>query len=322
MNTYGTNLTHKRRMVIILQLGVLLFILIGLFGSLAFTPTEIATDEIDLDTVAITKPATKEWEQLTKTEVRARAAYVYDISTGEVIFEKNGNQQLPLASITKLMTSMLSYELLEYSENGVINSRALRQSGNSGFTEGEIISLRNLNRLALIASSNDAAYALADTVGESLGGADPAAQFVAGMNIRAEEIGLDSLLFKNPTGLDVSETEPGAVGSAKDVSLLLAYMLENYPEILEPTQLSAARVFSESGGFHDVQNTNDALYAIPDLVASKTGFTDLAGGNLTIAFDAGFGRTVVVTVLGSTRNERFTDALRIVDAIKTDIKTQ
>lgn len=322
MNTNGVNITHKRRMVIVLQLSVLVFILVGLFGSLAFGPAEGTGEEIDLDTVAITKPATEEWEQLSKTEVRAKAAYVYDVSTGEVIFEKNGDQLLPLASITKLMTSMLSYELLEYSENGSINSRALQQSGSTGFSEGEVISLRNLNRLALISSSNDAAYAIAATVGSTLGSSDPAAQFVAGMNIRAEEIGLDSLLFKNPTGLDVSETEPGAVGSAKDVSLLLSYILKNYPEIVEPTQLSSARVYSESGGFHDVENTNEALYAIPNLVASKTGYTDLAGGNLTIAFDAGFGRTVIVTVLGSTRNERFSDALRIVNAVRSDIKSQ
>lgn len=316
----NTNLTHKRRMVILLQLGVLLFILTGLFSGVLFGPATQTQDEIDLDSIAVTRPATAEWEQLAKTEVRARAAFVYDVNKQEVLFEKNAESVLPLASITKLMTSMLSYELLEESSKSPITRRALQQSGSTGFSEGEVLSLKNLNRLTLISSSNDAAYALAAAVGEKLGNKDPAAQFVAGMNIRAEEIGLDSLSFKNPTGLDVSDTEPGAIGSAKDVSLLLSYILKNYPEILEPTQLYAARVYTETGEFHDVENTNEVLYAIPNLLASKTGYTDLAGGNLTVAFDAGFDRPIIITVLGSTREERFSDVVRIVKAIQSDLK--
>ncbi len=139
------------------------------------------------------------------------------------------------------------------------------------------------------------------------------------MNIRAEEIGLDTLEFKNPTGLDVSESEAGAVGSAADVSQLLAYILENHAEILEPSQLSAARIFNDRGSYVDVENTNQVLYAVPNLLASKTGYTDLAGGNLTIAFDAGFDRPIIVTVLGSTRQERFTDVLALVNSIRADL---
>ena len=317
-----SNLTHRRRVVILLQLGVLLFILAGLFGGLLFSPAQSNLEAINLEQVAVTKPATEKWEHLTKTEVRAKAAFVYDIQSQEVLYEKNADKPLPLASITKLMTSMLSYELLEESTISTINEKALRQSGSVGFSDGETISLRNLNQLALISSSNDAAYALAAGVGEKLGNEDPAAQFVAGMNIRAREIGLDSLEFKNPTGLDISTTEPGAMGSAKDTSLLLSFILKNYPGLLESTTQNVARVYSEDGNYHDVENTNNALYAIPNLLASKTGYTDLAGGNLTVAFDAGFNRPIIITVLGSTREERFTDVIRIIEAIKTDLKTQ
>lgn len=319
MTNTSDSTVRKRRLVIGLQLGVLLFILTGLFGGALFKPSEPENRGINIDSVAITKPSEQNWEQLTKTEVRARGAYVLDARSGEVLYEKNADQPLPIASITKLMTSMLSYELLSEDETGVIDSRSLRQSGGTGLTEGEIISLRDLNRLSLISSSNDAAFAMAANVGQLLGDADPAAQFVAGMNIRADEIGLDSLEFKNPTGLDASPNEPGAIGSAEDVSLLLAYILKNYPEIITATQLPASRVYSESGTFHDVENTNDVLYAIPNLLASKTGYTDLAGGNLTVAFDAGFDRPIIVTVLGSTRQERFSDVLRLIDSITADL---
>ena len=108
MNGEQNTLTHKRRMVIGLQLGVLLFILTGLFGGALFNQKQPDNRGIDLNSVAVTKPAENEWEQLTQTEVRARAAYVLDAKTGEILYEKNGRDQLPIASITKLMTSMLS----------------------------------------------------------------------------------------------------------------------------------------------------------------------------------------------------------------------
>jgi D-alanyl-D-alanine carboxypeptidase len=136
------------------------------------------------------------------------------------------------------------------------------------------------------------------------------------MNIRAGELGLKTLSFKNTTGLDISVSEPGAVGSARETSHLLEHILMEYPEVLEPTKRGEARVFNEDGSYYDVTNTNDALYAIPNLLASKTGYTDLAGGNLTVAFDAGFDRPIIVTVLGSTRDERFSDVLRLITAIR------
>ena len=86
--------------------------------------------------------------------------------------------------------------------------------------------------------------------------------------------------------------------------------------------MAAARVYSDSGNYHDAQNTNDALYLIPNLLASKTGYTDLAGGNLTIAYDAGFNRPIIVTVLGSTQQERFSDVVRLVEAVQSDLKNQ
>jgi D-alanyl-D-alanine carboxypeptidase (penicillin-binding protein 5/6) len=215
----------------------------------------------------------------------------------------------------------LSYELLEQDEFGEVSSDALRQNGFSGLAEGELLTVGDLNQLALVGSSNDAAFAVAASVGAFLGPNEPAAQFVAGMNVRAEELGLSSMEFKNPTGLDVSTSEAGGMASAKDVSLLLSYMLQNYPELLEPTTYPTTRVYSAAGIYHDAENTNNVLYRIPNLIASKTGYTDLAGGNLTVAFDASFNRPVVITVLGSSRQERFTDVIALADAVMKDINT-
>lgn len=319
MNKYPTTLIKQRRIVIAVQLGVLLFILVGLFGSYLLKPAEQNQNSVDLESVAVTKPVPNDWSSLQDVTVRAKAAYVWDVKEQRALYEKQSTASLPLASITKLMTTLLAYELISENETGSINEQALRQDGSTGFSDGEQFSLKNLSRLALIPSSNDAAFALAASVGEYLGPEAPAAQFVAGMNIRAEELGLETVSFKNPTGLDISASEPGAVGSAEDVSHLLEYILRNYPEMLEPTQLEAARVYNTTGEYHDVENTNQLVRQIPNLLASKTGYTDLAGGNLTIAFDAGFNRPIIVTVLGSTYEERFSDVMRLVTAVQEDL---
>ena len=312
----------NRRVVIVFQLLLLLIILSGLFGAFLIDKKQTAsvTEAIPLGDAPLAAADPEVLAKLSEVTVRAKAAYVWDVNRGESLYAKNENAILPLASITKLMTSLLAYELAAADTTTRLSSRAAAQEG-STLGIGEQFTLDELNRLALISSSNSAAYELSASVGALLGDRDPSAQFVEGMNIKAEELGLRTLSFKNPTGLDVSITEPGAIGSAKDVSLLMEHILKEYPELLEATTRGGARIYNSQGEYHDVENTNEVLYAIPNLIGSKTGYTDLAGGNLTIAFDAGMNRPIIITVLGSTREERFSDALRLVRATQTHISS-
>lgn len=312
----------NRRVVIVFQLLLMLLILTGLFGAFLFDKEQTAniTEAIPLSEAPLAAANPEVLAKLSEVQVRAKAAYVWDVTRGEALYAKNENSVLPLASITKLMTSLLAFELAAADTTTRLSSRAARQEGSS-LVPGEEFTLEELNRLALISSSNSAAYELSASVGALLGDRDPSAQFVEGMNIKAEELKLESLSFKNPTGLDVSEREPGAVGSAKDVSLLMEHILKMQPEILEATTRGGARIYNSQGVYHDVENTNEILYAIPNLIGSKTGYTDLAGGNLTIAFDAGMNRPVIITVLGSTREERFSDVLRLVRATQANISS-
>jgi D-alanyl-D-alanine carboxypeptidase len=313
---------HERRVVVVFQLGVLLLILVGLFSAALIQPSQTANiqDTVDIKTIPLEqKDESSAPESISETTVRAKAAYVWDIKNQRALYIKNADTPLPLASITKLMTSLLAYEITESDMNATISVRAVGQEGSTGLVPGEQMTMNELNSLSLISSSNDAAFALGANAGSLLGNQDPSRQFVEGMNIRAAELNLKTLSFKNTTGLDISTVEPGAMGSARDVSFLMEYILQNYPEVLEPTTLSAARIYNQNGQFHDVENTNDAIYAIPNLLGSKTGYTDLAGGNLTIAFDAGLNRPIVVTVLGSTREERFSDVLALVKSVRANI---
>ncbi len=312
----------QRRLVIVFQLAILLFILGGLFSAVLIDKKQTASipATINLEDVPI-KPRVENDvpQKLSEVEVRGKAAYVWDVKGQRALYSKNEDTALPLASITKLMTALLAYELVAADTDVKLSSRAISQEGGDGLAAGEDFTMGQLNRLALISSSNDAAFALGASAGALLGDQDPSRQFIEGMNIKADELKLETLVFKNTTGLDISTSEPGAVGSAKDVSYLMEYILNNYPELIEATTLGGARIYNSQGEYHDIENTNEVIYAIPNLLGSKTGYTDLAGGNLTIAFDAGMDRPIIVTVLGSTREERFTDVLRLVNAIRANI---
>ena len=318
----STQVLSQRRLVIVFQLVILLFILGGLFSAVFIDKKQAAnvTSTVNLEDAPLNSRTENDLPQkLSEVEVSGKSAYVWDVKAKQALYSKNEDKALPLASITKLMTSLLAYELVAADTDVRLSSRAVSQEGGGGLAAGEDFSMKQLNKLALISSSNDAAYALGASAGALLGDQDPSRQFVAGMNLKAEELKLNTLEFKNTTGLDLSPSEPGAVGSAKDVSYLMEYILQNYPELIESTTLGGARIYNSQGEYHDIENTNEIIYAIPNLLGSKTGYTDLAGGNLTVAFDAGMDRPIIVTVLGSTRDERFSDVLRLVNAVRADI---
>lgn len=314
----------KNRFPIVLQLGLLGVIMIGLFSAKLFQPHPEPMLPDPAEQVFTTDE--NEYEltprKIENVSVRAEAAYVWDVRAQRALFTKNADTELPLASITKLMTALLAYELISEDEKTAIPLSAIMQEGSSGLAVGEEMGVKELLELALVSSSNDAAYTLAASVGTLLGDQNPTAQFIRSMNIRATELGLESLHYESTTGLDISETKPGAVGSARDISFLMEYIISNYPELLAPTQQASAKVYNTAGAYHEANNTNEAALIIPNMIGSKTGYTDLAGGNLTIAFDAGLNRPIIITVLGSTREERFTDILALVAATQEVLSVQ
>ena len=313
---------------VIQQLAVIGVIMLLIFGT-GFAPKFFArfqdsepTAEINIeyteDHHTVTTPAQQEIIKQTLDEVTitGQSAFVWDINTQKVLYQKNPDEQLPIASITKLMTALVAYELLQRDDAIEVTISAIRQDGASGFVDGESFTLQSLADLTLVSSSNDGAFALAANVGALLAPQGDASTFVQAMNIRADELGLEQTYFRNPTGLDISDTEAGAYSSARDIAFLLEYILKNNPEVVENTDDARVRVYNGNGAYHAANNTNAAIDELAGLIASKTGYTELAGGNLAIAFDASLNRPVVVVVLGSTRSERFTDVVALTDAIR------
>ncbi len=254
---------------------------------------------------------------LDNAPILAKAISVYDIDQNKIIYGKNDQTAIPIASLAKTMTVVTA--LNKHGADSVvsISSNAIKQSGDDGFFINERWKIGDLARLTLIGSLNDGAYLLTENISD----------FLETMNNKARKIGMQNVLFLNPTGLDIDENEPGlsatlrvamragAYSSAYDANILAIYALKDYPAIFSSTVLSEINLKSESGFNHEIKNTNIILAKIPNLLFSKTGFTELAGGSLTVIFKNQEGKKIAITILGSTLEGRFSDMEKIVDVL-------
>lgn len=250
-------------------------------------------------------------------EIEGKSAYVLDIKNNKVLYTKNETSQLPLASITKLMTAVVALDILPNNSKVTIKPEFLYEYGDEGLIAEENWKLKDLLDFSLITSSNDGSRAIASVVGSSLIETNDynlgRREFIERMNQKAKDLGFPNMYFVNETGLDVSSYQAGAYGTSKEVALLLGYIIKNRPEIIELTKYSQKTISSETKN-HDVSNTNNQVGDIPSLLLSKTGYTNLAGGNLAIVFDVEIGRPIAIVVLGSSMDGRFDDVYKLTEA--------
>lgn len=250
--------------------------------------------------------------------IQAHAVFVWDVNKQKELFGINENMQLPLASLTKLMTAIIADDILPENSIVTIDSEYLIAEGDSGLYKNEKWNFKDLIQFTLMVSSNDGANAVANVAGVFKNNfpsrtEDNNKSFVQAMNEKAKEIGLTQTYFINPTGLDTNKSVGGGYGSAKDIAKLLEYAVINVSDIVEPTRHYAMNFESLSNINHRAINTNSSIDTLPGLIASKTGYTDLAGGNLVIAYDAGMNRPIIISVLGSTQEGRFEDIEKLVE---------
>ncbi len=237
--------------------------------------------------------------------LEAKAAIVYDPVTGKVIYDLHKNAQLPIASITKVMTAIVAAE----------NSRPDTIISNP---DGQW-RLADLIEYTLVSSSNEGARSLA-LVGASQALASPVdseKNFITLMNKKAKVLGLAQTYFTNVTGLDINKTYGGSYSSAEDIAKLLTYGLKEHSDLLGATRQPALDRTTLDTTHHVAINTNELTGQIPGLLAGKTGFTDVASGNLAIAFDRGLNQPLIIVVLGSSLNGRFNDMKHLVAASLT-----
>jgi D-alanyl-D-alanine carboxypeptidase (penicillin-binding protein 5/6) len=230
----------------------------------------------------------------------ARAYYIVNASNGEVLAAHDAHVELPIASITKLMTVIVALQHLKLDEEVTVSGSAA-QVGESSIplVRGQRITVRDLLKGALIQSANNAADALAYAAsGGNVG------RFVAWMNARARALGLHQTHFERPDGLDA----PGHVSSARDVAVL-AQVAMHSPLVRE---LVGERTDTIEGGRFVVRTWNDLLGVVPGMIGVKTGHTNDAGWCQVAAVRAN-GYTIYAVILGSpTRAQRNDDLQRLL----------
>jgi serine-type D-Ala-D-Ala carboxypeptidase (penicillin-binding protein 5/6) len=234
-------------------------------------------------------------------DVQAPAAILVEASTGDVVFERNADEERSIASTTKLMTALLALEGIALDD--VLTAPGYQAGATEsviGLRTGERMTARDLLRALLLASANDAAEALA------VGRSGSTGEFVAEMNRRAEQLGLKDTSYANPIGLD----DEGNHSSARDL-VRLAMVLRRKPFFRETVDLPRA-VLRSGARRRTIQNRNALVRDVPVVDGVKTGRTQQAGYVL-VGSASRDGVTVMSAVLGEpTEAARDADTLALL----------
>jgi D-alanyl-D-alanine carboxypeptidase len=232
--------------------------------------------------------------------VDARAVLVADGRTGDILYERNADASMPMASITKLMTALVTLEHARPGQTVEVAPQAIGRGGSSIYlSAGERLRVRDLLAAALIQSANDSAFALAADVGDG-----SIKRFVGMMNAKAAELGLEGTHYVRPDGLDA----PGHVSTARD-TFELARLAMQQPLI---RQLVRKRTAEIPPG-RKLKSWNDLLWTYPGLIGVKTGHTDRAGWAEVAAADRGPARVYAVILGSPSRARRNADLTRLLD---------
>ena len=243
-------------------------------------------------------------EDINKLDIEAKAISIYDLTNNKKLYGKNDTIPMSLASLVKIMTVLVA--LSDKNEMPIIISQnALKETGDNSLFLNEKWNKEDLIKFTLIMSSNDGAYALAEND----------STFIDRMNSKAERLGLYNMAYQNVSGLDVDKQLYGAVGTAEEMNILIEFALLAHRDIFQSTKKEEMDFTSLSLLEHKAKNTNIIINKIPNLVFSKTGATDLTGGNLSIVFKNKEGHEIAITILGSSIEGRFSDMEKIVNVL-------
>lgn len=274
-------------------------------------------------------------DPISDLDIQAEAAILINALTGEVIFEKNSSTSLAVASMSKIMTELLILEAIEedtlrWEDTTKISEYAYIISNHPGFSSvllerDQTYTIEELFHAMAIRSANGATIALA----EAMSGSEK--EFVARMNKKARELGLEDTHFVNSTGLTNNDLQgfhsTGSLDdknmmSAKDLAALTKYIIERFPELLEVTKLKEfdfqGKTYSNSNwmltgtevDFIDVDVTYDGVDGL------KTGFTEEAGYGFTGTVQMGDVRVISVIIGTEEIEDRFLETMMLYEAVE------
>jgi len=239
------------------------------------------------------------------SEIPAKSAVLMDASSGRVLFENNADEQMPPASITKIMTLLLTFEAMEngtlkYSDIITCSEHASSMGGSQIWLEpGEEMTAEDLIKATAINSANDASMALA----EHIGGSEE--NFVAMMNEKAKSLGMQNTNFVNPTGLDAENH----YSSARDIAIMSKELLRHE----DIKKFSTVWMDTLRNGETGLTNTNKLVRFYKGCTGLKTGTTDGAGSCLSASAERNGMSLIAVSMGSATSNDRFTSCRTLLD---------
>ena len=248
--------------------------------------------------------------QAVDLDVEAKSALLMDVATGTVLYEENAHTPLAPASVTKVMTMLLIMEAIDtgklaWTDTVTASETAAAKGGSQIYLKvGETMSVSDMVKSIAVSSANDCACAMA----EHIAGSENA--FVAQMNQRAAELGMQDTYFVNCTGLDDDPEAKNHRTSAYDIAIMSACLLREHPDIKQYTTIWMDTV--RDGAF-GLSNTNKMVRYYPDCTGLKTGFTSGAGYCLS-ASALRDGMELVAVVMGAeTSQKRFAACKAMLD---------
>ena len=236
----------------------------------------------------------------------SRAALLMEKTTGQILFAQNEHEALEPASVTKIMTLLLTMDAIDsgalsYDDVVTVSANAAGMGGSQVFlAEGEKITVEELLKSVCVSSGNDAAVALAEKV------SGVTELFVEQMNNRAKGLGMDDTHFVNCTGL----TAKGHVTSAYDIALMSRELLTRHPDIRRFTTIWTDTI---RGGAFGLANTNKLIRFYDGATGLKTGYTTSAGYCISATAEREGMELIAVIMKGETADKRNTDAKALLN---------
>ena len=240
-------------------------------------------------------------------DLECKSAILLEANTGTVLYEKNADESLPPASVTKIMTLLLVMEAIEdgrvkYRDMVRASANACSMGGSQIYLrENEEMTVEDMLKSVIIASANDAAVALA----EHICGSEDA--FVEQMNIKAGKLGMKNTHFENTNGLD--DTVQNHVTSARDIAIMSRELIK-YPKVIE---YSSIWMDSIRNGSFGLTNTNRLIRFYKGATGLKTGSTDKAGFCISATAKRDDMSLICVVMGAKTRDIRNSIATRLLD---------
>ena len=236
----------------------------------------------------------------------SRAALLMEKTTGQILFAQNEHEALEPASVTKIMTLLLTMDAIDsgamaYDDVVTVSANAAGMGGSQVFlAEGEKITVEELLKSVCVSSGNDAAVALAEKV------SGVTELFVEQMNNRAKGLGMDDTHFVNCTGL----TAKGHVTSAYDIALMSRELLTKHPDIRHFTTIWMDTI---RDGTFGLANTNKLIRFYDGATGLKTGYTSSAGYCISATAEREDMELIAVIMKGETADKRNTDAKALLN---------